>query len=138
MLTMPGAANHAKPAARTRNSAANGTTFGRSRKNIGFQDRIELFPAEQFLLQHQFVDAAAAAERLLRDAGRIRISNMGIERGNNADGVFNQLAQMLAVGGDAGNAALPQRIAAAPEMREAFEQAVGDNRLKCVQLELPG
>ena len=47
-------------------------------------------------------------------------------------------AQMLAVGGDAVDAAFRQREAAGAQMVDALEQAVGDDRLEGVELQLAG
>ncbi len=47
-------------------------------------------------------------------------------------------AQMLAVGGDAVDAARRQRQAAGAQMVDALEQAVGDDRLERVELQLAG
>ena len=78
------------------------------------------------------------SERLLGDLGGVGVADIGIERGDDADRALDAAAQMLAIGGDAADAAARQRQAAGAEMIDALEQAVGDDRLEGIELQLPG
>ena len=110
----------------------------RLRQHFGLQDLVELLLRQQLLCQHQIVDAVAGDERFLRDLGGVGVADIGVERGDDADRVLDASAQMLAVGGDAVDAAFRQREAAGAQMVDALEQAVGDDRLEGVELQLAG
>ena len=62
-----------------------------------------------------------------------------VERRHRRRSSFRPIARKpLAIRGDALDAALRQRQAAVAQVRDALEQAVGDDRLERVELQLPG
>jgi len=63
------------------------------------KQRFELILGEQFLFQHELVDAEPGLERLARHLGGVDVSDLRIKRGDDADGALDALAQVLAVRG---------------------------------------
>src|SRR6202034_226465 len=107
-------------------------------QDLRLQDLVELLAGQKLLGEHQIVNALIGQKRLLRDLGRIGVADIGIERGDDTDRALDAAAQMLAVGGDALHAPLGQGQAAGAQMVDALEQAVRDDRLEGIELQLTG
>src|SRR5258706_7502910 len=101
------------------------------------QNLVELYLRQQLFLQHEIVDTPAGHQRLLRDFGRVGVADVRVERGDDADRVLDRGAQPFAIGGNTLDAALGERQAAIGEVHDALDQAVGDDRLEGIQLQLP-
>jgi len=69
----------------------------RLRQHLRLQDFVELLAGEQLFGKDQIVNALTADERLLRDLGRIGITDVGVEGGDDSDRSLDAAAQMLAV-----------------------------------------
>src|SRR4029077_21123385 len=110
----------------------------RLRQHLRLQDFVELLARQKLFGQNQIVNALTGDERLLRDLGRVGITDIGVERGYDPDRSLDAAAQVLAIGGDAVHAFQGQRHAASAKMIDALEQAVGDDRLEGIELQLTG
>ena len=76
--------------------------------------------------------------RLLRHRGGVGVADVGVECGDDANGVGDCAAQVFPVGGDALHAAFGQGEAAVAQVAHTFEQAVGNDGLEGVELQLAG
>src|SRR5690606_31874470 len=91
---------------------------------------------QQLLSRHQFQYTPTAIERSLGNAGSVLVADVRVQGGNQADGVFHQLAAAGFVGGDAIDAELTQHVHGAGQQADRVEDLVGDQRLHHVQLQL--
>src|SRR5690606_26942450 len=88
------------------------------------------------LFQYEVVDAAAGCERLLGDRRRALIPEDGVESGDDPDGIFHVVRTVLAVGGDAADAAIGENDGGVFQEHHATEKIVNDDRFSHVELEL--
>src|SRR5271154_1565883 len=112
--------------------------MSRAGERFRSKQRVELILGEQFLFQYEVVDAAPARERLARHLGGVGVSDVRIERGDDADGALDALAQVLAIRGYANHAAIRQRAAARAQVVYALENRMRYDRLERVELQLAG
>src|SRR6185503_5852984 len=108
----------------------------RSRQRLRLEDGVELGFTEQAFLQQKFVDPLAGCQSFPREHGGILVTDPGIERGNDADGVFDIVAHAFPVRRDSGHATLGQYDAGLAQMIEALEKTVRDDGLEGIELEL--
>ena len=77
-------------------------------------------------------------QRFLRNLRRVRVADVRIECRHDADRVLDDRAEPLAVRRDAVHAARREGQAAVAQVRRALEQAVRDDRLERIELQLTG
>src|SRR5271168_4456767 len=135
---LPFLAQSAKTAPKLRRNPPSPRSMSRAGERFRPKQRFELILGEQFLFQHEVVDAAPGLERLARHLGGVGVSDVRIERGDDADGALDALAQVLAIRGYANHAAIRQRAAARAQVIYALENRMRDDRLERVELQLAG
>src|SRR5947207_12033970 len=108
----------------------------RLRQVLRLQDPVELQLRQQLLLEYEVVDAASRCMRDLRDHARVLIADVRVERGDDADRVPDRRLQMFPVRRNPAHALVGEGEARLSEMQQALEQAVRDDRLERIELEL--
>ena len=103
---------------------------------VGGQDAVELGCVEQPLLQHELAHALAGRGGLAADDVALVVADHRVQVGDDADRVVHVGAAHVGVGGDAGDALGAQCGRSTAQEADRFEQALGDDGLHDVELEL--
>ena len=90
------------------------------------------------MLEHQVIDAASGLEGFLRDLGGGLVADVRVQGGDDADGMLDHLVAVVGIDGDAVDALGAQGVHRIDEPGLAFEDALGDDGLHDVELELAG
>lgn len=90
-----------------------------------------------FFLQYERPDALSGDDGALGDVRGVLIADVRRERRDDADAALDKLPAALLVRGDAGDAVVHERVHGVGQRADRLEQAVEDDRLKGVELELP-
>jgi hypothetical protein len=113
------------------------TRHTRRRHGLGGQDLVESIEWEQPALEDQLTDGAASGDGGLGDVGRLRVADVGAERGGDGSAALEQLSGACLVGFDASNATLEQHAHRLPQDPACMQRVPRHHRHHHVQLELP-
>ena len=89
---------------------------------FGAEQPIEFLAVEQAGFDYEIGDATPGNQRLLGDPSGRGLSDVGVERGDEADGVFDSGAQQFSVSRDAEYAPVRQNAASRTEVSHSFGQ----------------
>lgn len=91
----------------------------RGRQSLDAQREFQLRLRHEAPFQHDIADTASAQMRLHRNFRCGMVSDDRVQRGDNADGVFNLLPKQVAIDRDARHAVIFQRLAGGRQLRQA-------------------
>ena len=99
---------------------------------------VEFLLRHQPLLEHDIINTTVGLKCLLGHLGRGLVADVRIQGGNDTDRILNHLNAALLVYGDAQNTLLCQGLDGVLQPKQALNEALGDDRLHNVELQLTG
>ena len=99
---------------------------------------VQFLLGHQAVLKHEVIDAAAGLEGFLRDLGGGLVADLRVQGRDNADGVLHHLVAVVHIDGDAVDALGAEGVHHINEPGLALEDALDDDGLHHVQLQLAG
>ena len=90
------------------------------------------------LLQRHFLQTLAGGQCLFGNLGAVFVTDVGVKGSDDTDGVFDHVECVAGIDGDALHALLAERVHGMGEPCDALEEALGDDGLHDVELQLTG
>ena len=105
---------------------------------LGVEGFVEFVLGHELMLEHEVVDRASGLVGLLGNLRAALVADVRVQGGNDADGVLHHFVAALLVDGDAEHTLVGERGDSVAEPPKTFKEALRDDGLHNVELELTG